>query len=139
YLLPDGQSFLCLALMRATQSLEVFPGKPSFLVTTYLSDGTRVVSSNYRGGYRKPLPMALVGRSFPDAEHPEALIKCHQALVERLCRDGRTPAPLDPALIVDRMIEEHEATRPLMEQVGYYTWEDAFRESFDLPRPEYRE
>jgi hypothetical protein len=37
------------------------------------------------------------------------------------------------------MVEEHELTCPLMAQAGYYTWEDAFRESFDLPRPGFRD
>lgn len=139
YLLADRTICVAFSPMHGGKIASSFPAQPVMLLKTYLSDGTQIVTTNTRMGFRKPLPLpyTMVSRAFPDAESVEAVMANHEQVLRRHATTDRVP--VDPDGVIQRMIDEHEVARPLMAQRDYYGWGDAFRETFDIVRREYRD
>lgn len=138
YLLPEDRTVLTLMLMRGTGTLRLFPARPICMARTYLADGWRVYSTNGISGYARPLPLPVIGRRFPEAAHPSDLVARHREVLRGLASQGRAAAPLEPERVVERMVEEHRETGALLAKRGYYGWDDAFCQAFEITRPEYR-
>jgi hypothetical protein len=139
YALPAESTFVIINFMVRTANLALFPAKGFYLVSTYFKDG-RAVSFTEGGGYRKKLRADVFSRCFPGIHDPDTLLEKHRRFVKQKLDEGHTLAPfMDVRELLERMSREHEQTRQLYEQHGYYSWGAAFRQSFGLVRREYLE
>ncbi len=140
YLFPDDATVFSLCAMTGLPKQSIFPARVTFHLETRFTDGLRLVSANLGMGYRKPLPSSRhIPRYWPEARTAPTILRQHRAVIQRLIREGRQLAPLDPADILPRMDREHGSDRVERDQVGWYSWSDAGHEVFDRVRPEYRE
>src|SRR5262249_51999500 len=136
FLLPGERTYVHLLLMFATKQFLLYPAKATLLATTYLEEG-RLVSINGGGGYRKLLNPRVIARHFADRD-PAAFLAKHARVLQRLRDEGQRPVLLSgPQALLQRLVDDHEETRQLYERYGYYSWGAAFRQAFDLVRPEY--
>jgi hypothetical protein len=139
YVLPSDETFLHLSFLTTAGDRTHFPANAAFaMLVTYLADGARVVSLNARAGHRKPLVADEVLRVYPGLD-VWGLVAKHRATLERLAARGRRAAAIDPESILARLKREHEVFGSMARERGYYGWEDAVRETFDLVRREYRD
>lgn len=136
FITPRNESVIALLLLYATPTTRQFPYKTNFLVTTRFADGFRAASSSHPAGFRKPLDLPVIGRSYGDIRGAADILARHQKLVEKQIDKGRAIAPVQRNSEVAQMELDHNAVRPLAAARGYYTWEDAFRESFSWKRKE---
>jgi hypothetical protein len=139
FLSPDGTTVFMLLLMKQSQSLQFFPSMPSFIATTYFSNGRRLVSVQQGSGFRKPLDDRVIHRLFPEATDPAMLIQRHEAVVRRLVAEGYTANSCRGINLADTLQEEHQQWLDQLRRHGYYTWAAAFRQEFELIHPAYRE
>jgi hypothetical protein len=137
FFLPTEATYVHLLLMFSTKQFRLFPAKPTLLVTTYLEEG-RLTSINSGGGYRKSVNPRVIARHFPEKD-PATFLAKHCRVARRLRDEGQRPVLLSGRqALLQRLIDDHEETRQLWERYGYYSWGAAFRQAFDLVRPEYR-
>lgn len=139
YQLPDSATLLALSFMHRVGAASFFPLKPLFYLRTELSDGTRVISTNQEGGFAKPTLQSVVARGYPGVEDAETMLARHYNLIRKHQNGGSAPVVLAPEELVGKMVADHDEIRPIMVQRGYYDWEQAFRRTFRLVRPEYRD
>jgi hypothetical protein len=138
FLWPEEHTYVHLLLLLSTRQFQLFPAKPTLLLTTYFADGRRLSTANAGLGYRKQLNERVTVRYFMDCGDPEAMLDRHRRLLHRLLGEGQRLAPvMSPQGLLDRMVREHDEARELAERRGYYSWGDALRQTFDLPRREY--
>jgi len=76
FLMDDGATNFMLLLQSDNGQFRNSPALPNFLVTTYFSDGGRLVSTSGPSGYTKPSPLA-------------APSKCGTARIEKRARAGQ--------------------------------------------------
>jgi hypothetical protein len=139
YAFPAERIHLFLNLMTATETFQLFPAKPIYLLVTYLSDG-RAVTIGEGGGFRKPLKKDVFIRRLPDIHDPAILLARHRKFLAELCAQGHSLAHFpDLSQLLERMSREHAETRELYEKHGYYPWSAAIRQSFGLVRREFLE
>jgi hypothetical protein len=137
FVLPGESTYVQLLLLFATKQFQLFPAKPTLLVTTYLEEG-RLTSINGGGGYRKVLNPRVIARYFPDQDPAEFVAK-HCRVLRRLWDEGLRPVLLPgPQALLRQLADDHAEARRLWERYGYYSWGAAFRQAFDLVRREYR-
>ena len=139
YALPAERTFLIINFMVRTANLVLFPAKGFYLLSTYFTHG-RAISITEGGGYRKKLRTDVFTRCFPGIHDPQTLLDKHRRFVKQKLDEGHTLAPfMGVRELLERMSREHEQTRQLYEQHGYYSWAAAFRQSFGLVRREFLE
>jgi hypothetical protein len=138
--LTDDGTALMLILMHHNSQMQVRPSKANFLVRTELEDESRCVTINNDGGYRKPFPgLDVVARVFTKAKHPGDLLRKHRYVLELTEQQrGTRRRKLAPHEILETELAYHEQIRKVMQKVGYFGWDDAFRMSFQAPLPEYQ-
>lgn len=137
YVFPEEATVFAAMFMHKTSKYSVFPSKPTFLLRTYLSDGYRLVSTSAGTGYRKPLPLPVIARTFPDVNDPAEMLQKHRAALVQAELTGRTRVPIEPERIIEQMIAEHEESGEALAKYGYFHLDDAVRMVFHLPRSHY--
>jgi len=142
YLFPEeNTAFYLILIDRPNQQLYHFPANVSFLMRTYLVDGSCVISNNGGGGYSRSLPeIPVIARVFPGMTDVTEMRERHRAVLQRLQSEGRVIAPLPtPLEIIQRSEEEHLRTGRVLAKRGYFTWGAAFRMAFRLVPPDKQE
>ena len=136
FALAETGAFVLLNLMFATEKLEKFPARPSFLLVTYFDD-MRLVSLNEGGSYRKSTAAHVRTSLFPGVSDPATLIEGHRSIVTEEMYQGHVVTPaFGVAGLVKRLSREHEEVSAALRKRGYYSWPAAIRQNFKLVRQE---
>jgi hypothetical protein len=137
FALPAESTYVHLLLLFATKQFRLFPAKPTMVATTYLEEG-RLTSINGGGGHRKQRNPRVIGRHFEDKD-PATFVAKHCRVLRQLRDEGHRPVFFPgPQALLQRLTDDHEEARRFGERYGFYSWGAAFRQAFDLVRPEYR-
>lgn len=141
FLFPEHQTYFSVSFMPATRSFAIFPAKATFVLQTFFADGSRLFSTSSGHGYRKPQPeLKVVARYWDGVTDVRDMLERHVKVLERLKREGRTPTLPPAESMVQRMQDQFEEARRLMQDGrSPFTWGDALHEGFGIIRREYRE
>jgi hypothetical protein len=140
FVLDDNIS-VTVSFMWAAGKHQNFPTIVVTNIVTYFADGTRLVTINSGGGYKKPIFLHLqVTRLVSMVTDPREIIDRHRKVLRRLCAEGRIPVSIDPGNKFIQIREDHERSKEAYRARGkIYLWSDAFHEGFAIPRRVYFE
>jgi hypothetical protein len=134
---PDSETLLVALFLHRTGNNTLFPAKCTLYIRTDFTDGTRIVSVNGGGGFRKSNPQIPATMRVFDESDPLKVAQLHQETVAKL-QNGRTVKPLDRENVLDLLLQEHEEARTVAYKNGYFGWGDSVRMVFDRVRSEYK-
>lgn len=138
FYIPAQRTFLqVMCLYELQDGLQHFPANSNFLATTYFPDGVNVVCTNARMGYRKRLDPRSVAKAIPEALTPRQLLDKHSAVLAGFTPPGAA-LEFDAKQFLARSASDHLSYAKRMEKYGYYRWEDAVREVFNIVRPDFK-
>jgi hypothetical protein len=146
FLMGDGATIWTLMLQSDNGQFRNTPALPNFLLTTYFSDGSRLVSTSGPAGYTERLPLPVQAFVLHDVAGADEMWARHQSLLRQF-QDGRDGeklfAELEPsaraAELCSRMSREHDESCPHIAARGFYKLSDAIHFAFDWVRPYARE
>lgn len=138
----DNQTRISVGLMRATGKLRYFPARPVLAMTTRFRDGLRLMTSGtIENAYKTPVVPNVLVRYVVGGDDPQELLNRHREVVRRLVNEGRVviPPATDPATVFAEMKADHDQVRKYRQGKTIYTWGDAIRKGFEMPRKDYFE
>jgi hypothetical protein len=141
FTLPADSAYLLLSPLSLNPPFKSFPELPVLYLIAYSTDGHHLMVTTTGQGFQKPRTANETVRHLPRDLPPDAfLTECRRILKRMTAEEARRLVPLmSREEFLERQRHAFEEVRQGAREQGYFSWAAAFRQVFNLPRPEYRE
>lgn len=141
FALDRERTLVMLGIVASAATRTYFPASMTVTCWTWFADGHVLLTSTASGqGFRKADPRwNATLRVFADCDDVPGALARHLAIAGRLSADHGGAAPLRPENLLEDVERDRAAHAAFQARRGYFTFSDAFRQTFGLVRPEYIE